>query len=45
MSPAVLLLIALSAPGGNLLPVGDHTRELKIGDDVPLVLGAHPPFL
>src|SRR3954470_2104389 len=32
MSPAVLLLIALSAPGGNLLAVGDHARELKIGE-------------
>src|SRR3954469_4861118 len=31
MTPAVLLMIALSAPGGNLLTVGDHTRELKIG--------------
>ena len=32
MSPAVLLLIALSAPGGNFLAVGDHSRELKIGE-------------
>src|SRR3954447_3121772 len=32
MTPAVLLMMALSAPGGNLLPVGDHARELKIGD-------------
>jgi len=32
MTPALLLMIALSAPGGNLLPIGDHSRELKIGD-------------
>lgn len=43
MTPAVLLTIALSAPSGAFLTVGDHTREMKIGDTFRSYLVHIPP--